>query len=618
MTDWPCGRDVLFYALLAFVPQLVLWLHPTAFPFLYPAGDIAQTYWNHWWFDQAISHFQNPYQCPVLFHPYGSPLYMTTFELVDIVATWPFRALGGVIVSYKAALFLNTLWTSVAAHALARRIGIERIGALVVGIVMAHCSYRFMNVQAISLLATGHPLFLLWALAGCVKNPGGRRDGVLLGVATILCVFSNLYYLLFLTLLVPAAALGAWALGGWRPSKDTLRGMAKIAAIAFAVAIVPVAWFYWGTVKNAGYMGMVDEFPVVTKVRNSADLLQLVFPTWLREIVTGVSVPEEPYRMVALPLRAISYAPPLLLVMIAAGWFFARKGVVHSQDERRLSRGVVTSLASFVLVAMLVALGPTVKVWTQVDPADVKVLKTGAPPEWRGVSVPSPMRLVDALPLWNHIRAPGRAGYFFLLGTVLLLATPFERVVKYLQSRAHSSQFGLAPFVPLIVLLGVYAELFGGFYPVEPTRPHPVYEELKFLPGDGAVREFPDRGYYLNGMMMFAQTIHEKPLAAGYLSRDLAGYDRWLETRAWVTMTRDIIDAESSRELSPEERAAFLDSAREDNVQFLIANPAFFFSYDDPYLLHRFLVGNRLARPLDANDEKKMAFELLTNAGDGE
>ncbi len=603
--DWPCGRDVLFYALLAFVPQLVLWLHPTAFPFLYPAGDIAQTYWNHWWFDQAISHFQNPYQCPVLFHPYGSPLYMTTFELVDIVATWPFRALGGVIVSYKAALFLNTLWTSVAAHALARRIGIERIGALVVGIVMAHCSYRFMNVQAISLLATGHPLFLLWALAGCVKNPGGRRDGVLLGVATILCVFSNLYYLLFLTLLVPAAALGAWALGGWRPSKDTLRGMAKIAAIAFAVAIVPVAWFYWGTQQSHAHLEMVKEYPLATKIRGSAELLQLLLPAWLREIATGVSIPEDAYRAMTLPLRAYSYAPPVVLVLGAlVSWWKLRL----SSDEKSTRKPLRAALIVFALVAVFVALGPSIKIWTTSDPADAVNTHQTVPPEWQGISVPSPMRLLGYLPLWNHIRASGRAGYYMLLALCLLMAPVFARGVQTLRIRIDGRSPGVAKLLPLVAVLLIYAEEFHGVYIIEPAPAHPVYSVLRDQPGTGAVREFPDIGFYTNGSMMFAQTIHEKPLAAGYLSRDLAGYDRWLETRSWVTMTRRVLAGEVL-ELSPAERTEFLESAATDGVQYIVWNPheATWVRSD---AVPRFLLAHRLADLLEFSDEDKMVFVL--------
>ncbi len=610
--EWPSWREWLVYVLLALLPQAILWLNLFEFAWVYPSGDLAQTYWNHWWFDQAISEFRNPYYCPLLFHPYGAYLYMTTFEVIDAAVTWPIRAIAGPVVSIKAAVLLHALWTSATTHALMRRLGLGRFAAMLCAIVFTHCSYRYINVKAVSLLSTGHPIFLLWALAGVVKRPGRPQDAVALGAGVILCVFSMLYYLMFMTLLIPAAAAFAWFFGGWRPSREWMLGFGKSCGIAALVFLGPLAFFYLGTGKAHGHLQMMDEFPTSTRIRGSADLIQLILPVKLRALLTGHPYPLDAYQLIALPARSFSYALPATVIVGAfAGWLLRKRNGLDNNGNSFLKKPLVAAALGMAVMGFLIALGPELKVWTTRDPAEVVGWDKPHPPEWQGVSVTSPGALIFHLPLWRHVRAPGRAGLFWMLPLLALTAPLFVTAVRALTNRVGKLLPGYTPLVPAAAILMVFLELFQGFYLTEPATAHPIYEELAEKSGEGAVREFPDIGFFLNGMMMYGQTIHEKPLAAGYLSRDLEGYEFWLNERPWVAAFRGFMFQGSTLRLPENERQAILRSAAEDGVQYILWNPEIISraTWED---VRVFMENNQFGRMIQGSDEQTLGWELFT------
>jgi len=585
----------------------MLWLNLHDFAFNYPAADPGTTYWNAWWFDQAVRKFQNPYWCPILFHPFGAPLYMTTFELVDIVFTAPIRWLFGTVVSIKAELYLHTLWTSVAVHALMRRLGLRRAAAVVCAVAWAHCSYRYINVKAVSLLSTGHPVFVLWALAGAVKKPGSVRDGVFMGLGAILCAFSMLYYLLFLTALVPAAAASAALCGRWRPGKAWWLGFARSCGIAILVAIIPVGFLYVGTRQSASHLGMVAEYADNTKIRGAAELVQFALPVKVREIVTGNPVPELPYTLLAMPGRSFSYAlPATILAGAVAGLLLRRR---RPDAFPRFDPRLRAAILGIVVASLVLGLGPVVKVWTHVDPADVVDWDKPVPPDWQGISFPSPFAFVGHLPLWGHVRAAGRLGIFYQLGLLALAAPAFAAAVLALRDVASRRNALLARCVPVAAILAVYAEDFRGLYVTEPAPVSAVFYELRDRPGDGAVHEFPDIGYFMHGMMMFHQTVHGKPLMGGYLARDPADYEYWLREQPWSRHCREYMFSGKPHAMTEDERHLYLRSARESGLRYIVWHTGIL-PHPSIENLSRFMDGNRLGTPFASNDEDVLAWEL--------
>lgn len=554
------------YVLCAVVPALTLLLHPLDAPLMAPRGDIAQTAWNFWWFDRAVSTGRNPWECPILFAPFGAKLFLHTFEAVDALLTMPLRLVfagpGGVFLSWKLAMVLHTFWTAAAFHLLGRALGLGHRACGLGAVAIALCSYRMVTAPTLTLQCTGNALFLAWAVVRCWREPDRMSHGLWLGGASVLLLFSNLYYLFFSALLLAVA--GLVGVHVTRPPRSCWAGWARQGGLALAVGILPLAFVVGGIRETEAHLGTVSGYDRWVQVRGSAELAQFLAPVWLREAVTGTPVPERVYREIVAPMRAMSFAPPLVLAaLLVVG--------LRSPGRTRNGRIVRAALGGVLAASFLISLGPDIKVLTRVDPADVPFVKGPTkPPEWQGLSVPSPYAAVAGLPVFRHIRGNHRAGFFFLVAVLLLAGRGVESglaaVGRWFAAR------GIRPGLATVLVLGlVVAESRPPIFQVEPERDDEGLVFLRDHGGTGGVREYPDFGYVMQGRAMYHQTIHGRPLLGGYLSRDPVGYDRWIESRPWGIVLRNFSNI-GDGELADRDRAAVLATAAEDGLRFIVIN----------------------------------------------
>jgi hypothetical protein len=582
------------YLVLAILPSLAMLLHPSSSPLFYPRGDLAQTLWNFWWFDQSFWHGANPYHTDMLFHPFGAYLFLHTFEAVDAFVTTPFRWIAGVEFAWKAAFVLHYFWTGVAVHLLARRLGVGNYGAAMCAIILMTSSYRTVNAGALSLMATGHAFFLAWAVVGCWQEPRRMTRGFWLALAFLLLLFSNLYYLFFMTIFLSLVMIALVI--AKRPAKEAVRGWAIQLGIALLIVAGPVIFMLSGIAKAQEHLSATAGFEEWNQVRGSADLGQLLLPRWLRPIIEGKEIPEEPWMLFTAPLRAMSFFPPVAFIVIALLGMGKRGRVFAGNAHPRIVRiGLLTVLVA----AFFIALGPRVKVWTTFDPAERPLEEnTGEPPHWEGLSVPSPYRWLAPLPVFRQIRGNHRAGYFFLAAVVLLCAPAFERGLRRTGELIKTTPAQQALLLGAIAMLS-WTENGMYFYPSEPPFPNEGLRVIAQQTGPGAVRTYPDRGYMVQGLAMYDQTVHERPIIGGYLSRDLPKYDRWLETRPWEQLLHDLIGTDLLP-LSSLKRDEVLAAAEEDDFRFLVLYPLIFPRGEGERFI-RYLEQNRLARVLHAH-----------------
>ncbi len=561
---WPSW--LLVYAACALIPSLTLLLHPFDPPLLVPRGDLAQTLWNFWWFDRTLLSGRNPWECPILFWPYGAKLFLHTFEVVDALITMPIRQVfpgsEGLFLSWKVGLLIHAFWTAVAFHLLGRALGLSHRACGLGAIAISLCSYRMVTAPTLTLQCTGNAFFLAWAAVQCWRDPGRIRRGLVLGGASVLLLFSNLYYLFFAAIFLGGAGVLAAVVA--RPGRAQWIGWARQGAAALAVGIIPLVFVADGIRETGRRLGTVSSFDRWVQVRGSAELAQFAAPVWLRETVTGNPVPERVYREFAAPLRSMSFAPPVVAAVLVLLGLRAPGRPTHGRAARIALCGVLA--ASF-----LIALGPEVKVVTARDPADVEFTKgPSRPPEWQGVSFPSPYAVVANLPVFRQIRGNHRAGFFFLAALLLLAGPAMEAGVGRLGGLMSSR--GIRPGLATIIAVGiVVAESRPTIFQAEPGRDDEGMEFLRDWPGSGGVREYPDFGYVMQGRAMFHQTIHARPLLGGYLSRDPVGYDRWIESRPWGIVFRNFANIPDGI-VTSSDRDAVLASAAEDGLRFIVIN----------------------------------------------
>ncbi len=456
----------------------------------------------------------------------------------------------------------HTFWTAAAFHLLGRAVGLGHRACGVGAVALALCSYRMVTVPTLTLQCTGNALFLAWAAVRCWREPASARRGLWLGGASVLLLFSNLYYLMFTSILLTVA--GATLALVARPPREAWRGWGRQCLLALAIGILPLAFVATGIRRAEGHLGTVSGYERWVQVRGSAEVAQFLAPVWLREAVGGEPVPARVYRELSAPLRAMSFVPPLSFALVAGLGLLRR-------DRERTPRATRAALASVLAAALLLALGPEVKLVTESDPADVAFVKGPTrPPEWRGVSVPSPYALVAGLPVFRHIRGNHRAGFLFLAAALLVAGRAVEGGLRTLGAafvaRGIDGRLAGAALVAMVL-----AESRPEIFQSEPGRDDEGLLLLRDAPGPGGVREYPDFGYVVQGRAMYHQTIHGRPLLGGYLSRDPVDYERWVESRPWGVAFRRFADVPHG-ELDDRDRAAVLESAAADGLRFLVVN----------------------------------------------
>jgi hypothetical protein len=587
------------YFILALLPLTLCFARPFDPPLCYPRGDLAQTLWNFWWFDQTFWSLKNPYNCPVLFHPFGGYLYLHTMELVDALVTAPARWIGGVELGWKVALALHSFWTAVAAHLLARRLGVRPWGAVVCAVVLTTTSYRTLSVVALSLQATGHAFFLAWAVAGCLREPRRLVHGAWLGLASVLLLFSNLYYLFFVVLLAAAAALTLCLVR--RPDRRAWAGWLRQGALATAIGAGPLIFLALGAHETQGHLGAVSKFDAWTQIRGSADLIQLFMPACLRPVLDlAPSSPLPPYLRDPAPRgQAISFLPPLVFLLpglwmaLRGGESRTTRGAGFFRAKLGLRREVGVALVVVMTLAVFLALGPEIRAFagrnvrnsrtiaprqtpledktsgnrSEIWPGAQQAAVEGSVQDY-GLSAPSPYAWLSGLPVFRHIRECRRAGYFYLAALVLLLANPFEQALRAMVRKFRER--GVNPALTLGVFGAVlFLEQPIFFYPTQLRIDRSGLERIRDLPGAGGVAVYPGVGYWVQGLAMYDQIVHQRPLLGGYVSRDPLAYNDWMRGRAWNVVLGRVVGGRPDP-LSPEDRAAFFEQARSDGLRFIV------------------------------------------------
>jgi hypothetical protein len=185
--------------------------------------------------------------------------------------------------------------------------------------------------------------------------------------------------------------------------------------------------------------------------------------------------------------------------------------------------------------------------------------------------VPTPWALLRYLPVIGAARMPTRLTVLVMLGVSMVLAL----AVQHLRSRSRRPAAVLAVVAALLLaeLLPAPRRVFSaavpGIYRVIAADPRPV--RVLHLPA-GLKDGLSNRGRF-STRYQYYQTVHEKPLIGGYLSRLPPGaMDRY----AGDSLLGALLDLSEGRELDPATAAAALAEApafvSRRNVGYVVVN----------------------------------------------
>ncbi|MCX6044496.1 MAG: hypothetical protein NT075_05235, partial [Chloroflexi bacterium] len=490
--------------------------------------DGWQNYWNLWWIKTAlVEQIHNPYMTNALFYPTGVNLYFHTLNPFNGLLTLPIQLSTDLIPAYNAVVFFSwimggygvyllTLWVlgknaedSPQHHDEQDRlakIGQQKSAAFLAGLIFTfspfHMAHLLGHMQVMSLeWLPFYILYLLRALAASRRQQAWVRSALLAGLFLILTGLCDWYFVLYLFFFT-VIAIG-WH---WLPLRNQevspqapqtspplttahrLISALRPALVAGALFVLVLAPLLLPMLREA------TEFSFMVRPSSdlyifSASLMDFFVPNRLHPFFLPASLTWIGNQVAPPSEHTISIGYTALALTLVAAW-----------KIRRQSAFWLMSAVFF----LLLALGPHMHLGN-ITQTDIPSAGT-ASVEWTPYAV-----LNQVVPFMRISRSVSR---YALMVELSLAITAGLGLAALLRHRR--------PVVGLILALLSAVLVLGEFwvapFPLSPPDTPAFYTQLRDLPDTGAVLNLP-MNYDRPGYLLY-QTVHQKPLTVGYISRD--------------------------------------------------------------------------------------------------
>lgn len=560
-----------------------------------PGGDAGVYVWNQWVFQHEAVAGSNPLSTgEILSLSERVDLSQHNYTVFLDLLALPLIPWAGVITSFNLVYLLTTVLTALCTYALARKaFATTRLEAFIAGtafawspVLVARSTGHFSLVAATPL-----PVFLF-----CLINAERTRSmrwAALAGLSMAWAAFCDAYYAVFCLMIVTVYVLSGVLVVSRRhtSSRDPWAWALNVLILAIGGLVVGLLFGRSTRIDILGVpisvRGLYTPVLILTTlilVRAGlafrARLVQLLPERWLvKAAVVGVLACAGPlapvlYGLGQSVLDGQFVSPPIF-------WRSSPRGVdlaafFHPNPNHPVSRWLlgdrqavssteyVEFTAAFSLVALAVV-GFAVwrggfrppKAWWVLT-AGFAALALGPFVVLMGTTtyVPGPWALLRYVPIISAARTPTRFAVVAALGLAVLLAGALAAIGARWPHRRRA--VGVAVLVLVLVELfpaprTLYSATISPVYSVIAADPRPV----RVLSLPFGVRDGVSSAGNFSARYQFNQTVHQKPLIGGYLSRVSSSRVESMR-RDYPTLSM-LITLSEGQSLSPDERAALME-----------------------------------------------------------
>lgn len=529
----------LTYFLLAFfaysiVAVSVTW--PLAINFgshlLGSSTDALLHYWNGWWVNQALNDGQNPFYSPLIFYPKGTSLLTHNIAWFNVIFWILFESIIGGIQAYNLSILFSLVLCGLAVFWLIYKMTQNRAAAFLAGLIYLAWPFRLTQLDHPNILATQWIpvffLFLIYAIQG-----GRWRDALLAGLFFALVGYTRWQLLIAVTTM--ALVYLFFNRSFWLPAGQRYK-LTRLAAggVLAILLLLPPALSLVNQLEIEGTS--VNLLREGEDTFMQTDVLAYLTPPGSNPLVGEVT--EELYdhyyqdRSPGRRFTAYIGFTALLLAIL---------GVKYKGRES-------LPWVMMAVILILLALGPLLRINGQFYER-----------------VPTLYRLLSPLGVFQLMRVPDRFNVFLALPASVLVG--FGAAGLFNSLRARSAWVTPTAFV-LIVLL-ILVEYLPIPVPLNDGREFssPYFERLASQPGEFAVLNVPVNPLR-SKVFMYNQTIHERPIVQGNISRIPDEQYSFIESIPLLSEMRILVDTPPDvRDLSRR-----LSNLSQENIRFIIIN----------------------------------------------
>ncbi|MDX1414486.1 MAG: hypothetical protein R3293_09870 [Candidatus Promineifilaceae bacterium] len=466
-----------------------------------PSTDVFVHYWNNWWVQKALLSGQSPYFTTYLNYPYGVSLIGHNFAWFNILPWLTLEPWLGGIKAYNVVILTTLLLCGLAMYALVLDTIGRRLPAFLAGIIYMSWPFRLSQLDHPNMMSTYWiPILLLFL--GRLLRSGRWRHALLTSIA-IACVGYTRWQLLIPAFLMALIYLLGMLPTWWPQKRLLLPRLAAAAGLGFLFLLPPL---YSLVAEQAVSSVMPHESNDNDEHIMSTDWLAYITPPRRHPQLKAFTNPlyDQYYSDRGRDRRNAAYIglPVLILVVLGLlrGW---RKNWY------------------WLLMALLFML-----------------LASGM--EWRingqyYGAVPTLYRLLAPLRLLRLMRIPDRYVMFTALPLAMLAAYGWQVIVDKRRSKL------LALFLTCALSIIILIE-----YTVYPVRMQEADEksyaaQLAAADDQLAVLNYPLR-FRFSKEAMFDQTIHQKPILQGHVSREPENLYRFIYENEWIGDLKEMSD----------------------------------------------------------------------------
>lgn len=448
--------------------------------------------WELWYVAHAIFDLhKSPFFDPDVFVPFGFSLIRNQDLSPGTVLLFsPLTHFFGEVFTYNVLILVSFPLTALGTYLFARELWSNRPAALLAGIIVGFCPYRFAHAAGhLSIVSTQWIPFFFLYLERLISRPR-LKNAVLVGIFFGLSAWTTWYYFF----MVPIAAVAYVAFRvKWRlPAADLLR-LLKLGLAAVGVALMFVLPFlipYY----LATHGGVVDYRGPGESQAFAAALADYVIPPtthlWWGSAVNRL------WRQGPNGLWQSEwqlYLGAAALILVVAGVFHPR-------------RRVVIALIAMALVCLVFSFGPGLYI---THPPTLNGNTNDVPLS----PIPMPGRFLRQLPGFNNLRGWARLGFFVEFAAGVLAAAGLTRVLDWMKERQISAPGQVA--VAVIAMAAVILEFFPQAAGMTVVTPRKVDQWLSKQPGDFAFIEYPipESGY--GGPAIYSTRLTGKRIIMG-------------------------------------------------------------------------------------------------------